>query len=116
MPRDILRGVGSPEERVAATLLSALMTQGDGGVRMPEGEPEPEEVVEERVTALAEAKAFAKNPRPAFSPETYAPRLHLFEPVGITSYAPVNADYPGDLLLRDHDRHISSTWTTVKFQ
>lgn len=56
---DVRRGVGSTEERVAATLLGVLMIQGDGKERMPKGEPEPEEVVEERVRAMEEAKAFA---------------------------------------------------------
>lgn len=110
---DVLREVESLDVRAAATLFGVILSQGGGGegTRMPGEELEPEEV-EERVTAVNEAKAFAINPRPAFSPETYAPPLHSFEPVGITNYALVNADYPGDMLLRDRDRHISSSWTT----
>ncbi|KAF7153233.1 hypothetical protein RHSIM_Rhsim01G0151300 [Rhododendron simsii] len=112
---DVLRGVGSPDARVAATLLGVILSQGGSeGERVPEGESEPEEMVKVWMTAMDEAKAFARESRPPFSPETYAPQLHLFEPVGITSYAPVNADYLGDMLLRDRDRHISSTWTKVK--
>ncbi|KAI8559987.1 hypothetical protein RHMOL_Rhmol04G0219800 [Rhododendron molle] len=112
---DVLGEVRSPDMRAAAALLGVILSQGGSeGVRMSEGSPEPEEMMEKRVTAVEEAKAFAKNACLAFSPETYVPPLHLFEPVGMNNYAPVNADYPGDLLLRDRDRHISSTWTTVK--
>lgn len=118
---DVLREVESPDVRAVATLLGVILSQGGSGdadahegERISREEPEAGGVVEERVAAVNEAKVFATNRRLEFSPETYAPPLHLFEPVGITNYAPVNAEYPGDLLLRDRDRHISSTWTTVK--
>lgn len=52
---DVLRGVGSPDVRVAATLLGALLSQSNEGARMLEGGPELDEVVEERVTAVEEA-------------------------------------------------------------
>ncbi|KAF7149338.1 hypothetical protein RHSIM_Rhsim03G0096700 [Rhododendron simsii] len=92
---------------------------GDGSVagaheggEIPEEMLEPETVVEERLTAVNEEKAFAAAARPEFSPETYTPPLHLFKPVGITNYALINVEYPCDMLLRDRDRHISSTRTT----
>ncbi|KAI8568324.1 hypothetical protein RHMOL_Rhmol02G0189600 [Rhododendron molle] len=75
-------------------------------------ELEEEVVVEERVTAAAEAKAYLASARPGFVPETYALRLHFFEPTGMTGYALAWTYYPEDLLLRDRDTHIFSGWTT----
>ncbi|XP_058209966.1 uncharacterized protein LOC131322608 [Rhododendron vialii] len=98
----VLGEVGSSYVRAAATLLGVILSQGGSErVRMPKGGPESEEVVVvERVAAVEEAKAFGRETRPTFSPQTYAPQLHLFEPVEITNYALANADYPGDMLLR----------------
>lgn len=117
---DVLWEVESPDVRVAATLLGVILSQGGGeGGRLPEEmrmhgeESEPEEMLEVRVTAVDQAKAFTKDPRPNCSHTTYAPRSHCFKPAGITGYVPASADYLGDLLLRDRDRHISSSWTTV---
>ncbi|KAI8535808.1 hypothetical protein RHMOL_Rhmol10G0202900 [Rhododendron molle] len=78
------------------------------------GEEREEEVVlKERVTAATEAKAYLARARPEFEVATYAPRLHFFEPTGMTGYVPARTDYPEDLLLRDRASHISSGWTTV---
>lgn len=114
----MLRGARTPEDRASALLLGALLS-GEG-TSVPETvvpeveEPEQEEVVEVRVTAIAEVKAYLEGERLGFAPATYAPRLHFFKPVGMTSYTPVRDDYPEDLLLRDPDQHISSGWTKVK--
>ncbi|KAF7148732.1 hypothetical protein RHSIM_Rhsim03G0101900 [Rhododendron simsii] len=122
-PRDILGvlGVDSPNVQAVATLLRVILSRDEGstfgareGEEIPEEMPESETVVEERVTAVDEARACTGETHPPFLSETYSPRLHCFEPIGITNYAPVNADYSGDMLLRDRDRHISTSWTTVQ--
>ncbi|KAI8555055.1 hypothetical protein RHMOL_Rhmol05G0144700 [Rhododendron molle] len=71
-----------------------------------------EVVIEERVTAADEVKAYLACARPGFESRTYAPRLHFFEPTGMTGYVPARDDYPEDLLLRDRATHISSGWAT----
>ncbi|KAF7148830.1 hypothetical protein RHSIM_Rhsim03G0182400 [Rhododendron simsii] len=81
-PRDILGalGVDSPDVQAAATLLRVILSQDEGSAfgaeeseEIPEEMPESETVVEERLTALNEAKAFATAARPEFSPR---PILH----------------------------------------
>lgn len=81
---DVLREVKSPDVRAAATLLGVILSQGgsEGGraseeMRIHGEEPEPEEMVEVRVTAVDEAKAFAKDPRPNFSHMTYRIRSSI---------------------------------------
>ncbi|KAI8572048.1 hypothetical protein RHMOL_Rhmol01G0168000 [Rhododendron molle] len=118
----VLRGGKTMEDQASVLLLGALLsgagtTAADTG--SPEtddlglGEPEEEVVIEERVTAAAEAKAYLASARPGFARDTYAPRLHFFEQTGMTGYVPARTDYPEDMLLRDRATHISSGWTTV---
>ncbi|KAI8559157.1 hypothetical protein RHMOL_Rhmol04G0151600 [Rhododendron molle] len=116
--RKVLRGARNTEDQTPALLLEALLS-GAGVTAADTGSPEvadlgqeEEVVIEERVTAAAEAKAFLARARPGFTPDTYAPRLHFFEPTGMTGYVPARTDYPEDLLLRDRASHISSGWTT----
>jgi hypothetical protein len=76
---------------------------------------------EARVTAVEEVQAYLRaeqqahlaGERPEFSPVTYAPRLHFFEPTGMVSYTPVRTEYPEELVLRDRASHISSGWAQV---
>ncbi|KAI8530380.1 hypothetical protein RHMOL_Rhmol11G0053700 [Rhododendron molle] len=115
---EVLRGVRTTEDQTSSLLLGALLsgagtTAADTG--LPEmddlgmDEPEGEAVmVEERVTAADESKAYLASERPGFAPETYAPRPHLFEPTGMTGYVPARDDYPEDMLLRDRATHIST--------
>ncbi|KAI8538200.1 hypothetical protein RHMOL_Rhmol09G0084200 [Rhododendron molle] len=107
-PQDILDALG--------VLLSGAGTAANRGspemADLGAEEPEEEMVIEERITAADEAKADLATARPGFESGTYAPRLHLFEPTGMTGYVPARDDYPEDLLLRDRATHISSGWTT----
>ncbi|KAI8542707.1 hypothetical protein RHMOL_Rhmol08G0159900 [Rhododendron molle] len=109
------------EDLASALLLGALLSGAETTVAdtgSPEtddlglGEPEEEVVIEERVNAAAEAKAYLASAHPGFVRDTYAPRLHFFEPTGMTGYVPARTDYPEDLLLRDRATHISSGWMT----
>ncbi|KAI8542674.1 hypothetical protein RHMOL_Rhmol08G0156800 [Rhododendron molle] len=125
--REVLRGARTPEDQVSALLLGALLSgagASDTGGLGVESEMEDRElgeepgaeeevIIEERVTAAAEAKAYLSRARPGFTADTYAPQLHFFEPTGMTGYTPARTDYPEDLLLRDRASHISSSWTTV---
>ncbi|KAF7133472.1 hypothetical protein RHSIM_Rhsim09G0076100 [Rhododendron simsii] len=75
---DVLRGVGSLDARAVAMLMGVLPSQVGSETRVPEGGLEPEEMVaEERVTAVEEAKPFARESRPTISPKTYAPYFGL---------------------------------------
>ncbi|KAI8550636.1 hypothetical protein RHMOL_Rhmol06G0122400 [Rhododendron molle] len=119
---EVLRGARMTKDQASALLLGALLS-GTGATSADMGSPETdamggeeleeEVVVDERVTAAAEAKAYLARVRPGFVPKTYAPQLHFFEPTGMTGYVPARTDYSEDLLLRDRDTHISSGWTTV---
>ncbi|XP_058208136.1 uncharacterized protein LOC131321146 [Rhododendron vialii] len=112
----VLRDTSTPEDRASALLLGALLSGAGSGtpkVVVPVVEElrgnrvDAEAAAEVRVTAVDEAKSYLEE-RPEFTPATYAPRLHLFEPVGMTAYVPGYADYPEDTLLRDRASHISS--------
>ncbi|KAI8559656.1 hypothetical protein RHMOL_Rhmol04G0190200 [Rhododendron molle] len=118
-----MRGARTPEDQTSALLLGALLSgagaSDTGGLEVEsemqgaeDVEAEEEVMIEERITAAAEAKAYLARARPGFEAATYAPRLHLFEPTGMIGYAPARVDYPEDMLLRDRASHISSRWTT----
>ncbi|KAI8555125.1 hypothetical protein RHMOL_Rhmol05G0149900 [Rhododendron molle] len=116
--REVLRGAQTPEDQTSALLLEAMLS--DAGTAADTGSPEMPDlgqgevvVIEERVTAAAEAKAYLASARPGFESGTYTPRLHFFEPTGMTGYVPARDDYPEDLLLRDRATHISSGWATA---
>ncbi|KAI8571787.1 hypothetical protein RHMOL_Rhmol01G0146000 [Rhododendron molle] len=122
----VLRGARTLEDRTSALLIGALLSgagaSDTGGLGVEceteEGEAEewePEAATERRVTAVEEVKEYLKGERPGFTIATYTPRLHFFEPTGMTGYVPARDDYPEDMLLRDRASHISSGWTTVSF-
>ncbi|XP_058216838.1 uncharacterized protein LOC131327716 [Rhododendron vialii] len=124
----VLKDASTPEDRASASLLGALLSGAGSGAQkvvVPEAEAlggdrvAAEVAAEVRVTAVNEAKAYLEGrggylarEGPEFTPATYAPRLHFFEPVGMTAYVPGYADYPKEMLLRDRASHISSGWVT----
>ena len=64
-----------------------------------------------RVTAVVEAGRLT---RPEFSAEAYVlPTPHLLVPSGFAPYVPRRTEYDEELVLRDPDRHISTTWAEV---
>jgi hypothetical protein len=139
----VLRSAQTPEEQMSALLLGAFLSgagasdtgglgteseteeelrvEQEGELRAEAEEPEAEVVAEVRVTAVEEVQAYLRaeqrahlaGERPEFTPATYVPRLHFFEPTGMVSYTPVRTDYPEEMILRDRASHISSGWAQV---
>ncbi|XP_058217451.1 protein MAINTENANCE OF MERISTEMS-like [Rhododendron vialii] len=124
----VLRDASTPEDRASASLLGDLLSEAGSGAQevvVPEAEAlggdrvDDKAAAEVRVIAVDEAKAYLEEwqaylakERPEFTPAAYAPRLHLFEPVGMTAYVPGYADYSEEMLLQDRASHISSGWVT----
>lgn len=56
--------------------------------------------VEEARMSIVEAVLESLRSRPPFTPETYVPRVHFFEPSGCAVYEPKLPIYPDGLILR----------------
>ncbi|XP_058225789.1 uncharacterized protein LOC131334672 isoform X2 [Rhododendron vialii] len=65
-----------------------------------------------RESAMAQAKARAQVTRAKFVAETYTPpESHVFVPSGFVRYVPHREDYNPELVLRDPEVHLSTTWS-----